>query len=219
MSQRQHILQHVVDAILDLPHAHILRVAIDGVGGAGKTTFADELSRLLAFSGRQVIRASVDAFHYPFHLRYKQGEFSPDGFFHDAYNYEALKNLLLIPLSPGGTRRFRREVFDDGTHTPINGDEEVAKPDAILVFDGIFLHRPELRHYWDFSVFLDVSFTVSLPRYALRDGTTLDPSAPLNRRYSGADEVYLEECKPQNQASLVINNEDLEQPYIVQPIR
>jgi uridine kinase len=38
--------------------------------------------------------------------------------------------------------------------------EEYADADAILLFDGIFLHRPELRPYWDFSIFLAVNFNI-----------------------------------------------------------
>ena len=42
-----------------------IRVAIDGVDGAGKTTFADELGSSVSALGRPVIRASVDGFHNP----------------------------------------------------------------------------------------------------------------------------------------------------------
>jgi uridine kinase len=43
----------------------IVRVAIDGVDGAGKTTFANELAEVVGGLGRPVIRASVDGFHNP----------------------------------------------------------------------------------------------------------------------------------------------------------
>jgi hypothetical protein len=35
---------------------------------------------------------------------------------------------------------------------PVPSDEREAAPSSILVFDGIFLHRPELLGYWDASI-------------------------------------------------------------------
>src|SRR5262245_7815760 len=128
----------------------VLRVGIDGVDGAGKTTFADELAAVLAPSGRSLVRAGVDGFHHPRAVRYRRGRESPEGFFRDSYDYGALVESLLGPLSPGGSGRFRRAVFDVDADRASGTPEERAAHDAILLFDGIFLHRPELRPYWDF---------------------------------------------------------------------
>lgn len=190
-------------------------MAIDGVDGAGKTVFGDEISRFLEPSGRQVIRASVDSFHNPRSIRYKLGASSPEGFFRDSYNYEALVARLLKPLGSHGTRHFYRAAFDHRTDKAILPAEEYAESDAILVFDGIFLHRPELKAYWDFSIFLDVDFDVSIPRGAQRGEGSADPWAPSNRRYIEGQKIYLSECNPKLYATAVINNEDLEKPYIV----
>ena len=38
-------------------------VAIDGIDGAGKTTFADGLAEVFAEEGSAVYRASIDGFH------------------------------------------------------------------------------------------------------------------------------------------------------------
>ena len=85
----------------------------------------------------------------------------------------------------------------------------------ILVFDGIFLHRPELRGYWDYSIFLEVGFAISIPRGAQRDGTPSDPHAPENRRYVEGQQLYLHACDPRRYATVVINNETLESPFII----
>lgn len=36
-------------------------------------------------------------------------------------------------------------------------DMRQANQGDIFLFDGIFLHRPELRDYWDLSIYLDIS--------------------------------------------------------------
>ena len=217
--QRQQLLRRVADAISHVPATGIVRVAIDGVDGAGKTCLADELAALLQASGRTTIRASVDGFHHPKDVRYREGRASPEGFFQDSYDYEQLKTVLLDPLSPGGSRRYKVVVFDHRSDAPVPAVEQVAAASDILLFDGIFLHRPELRNYWDYSIFLDVRFDVSIPRGALRDGGSSDPAAPHNQRYVLGQELYLRRCEPTRSATVVINNDELTAPYIVRPTR
>jgi len=205
----------VANAILLLPTRHVVRVGIDGVDGAGKSIFGDELARVLSAGGRRIIRASVDGFHHPRALRYRLGRQSPEGYFRDSYDYARLKALLLDPLSPGGSAHYRTAVFDHRTDQPVSVPEAQATPGDILVFDGIFLHRPELRGYWDYSVFLEVGFAVSMARCAQRDGTSPDPLAPDNQRYVEGQRLYLRECAPSRHATIVINNESLESPVLV----
>lgn len=57
------------------------RVAIDGVDGAGKTHFADELADVPTGRGTPVVRASVDGFHHPPEVRHRRGRGSPEGYF------------------------------------------------------------------------------------------------------------------------------------------
>ena len=100
------LLSRLAAAIVALHPARIVRVAIDGVDGAGKTTLADALAPLVSAQGRPVIRAAVDDFHHPQAIRYARGRHSPDGFYLDSYDYGAFRRLLLDPLSPGGSGRY-----------------------------------------------------------------------------------------------------------------
>lgn len=215
MDQRQILIEHVAAAIAGLPAAPVLRVGIDGVDGAGKTVFGDELAAALLAHGRRIVRASVDGFHNPRALRYRQGRNSPQGYFEDSYNYAQLRAALLDPLSPGGSGRYRTAAFDHRSDAPVNVPEAHAAPGDILVLDGIFLHRPELRGYWDVSIFLDVDFTVSVPRFATRDAGPTALDAPMNQRYILGQQLYLRTCAPTQHATLVIDNTDLAAPRIV----
>ena len=212
---RDAILHHIANVIRALPADRPARVAIDGVDGAGKTTFADELAPIIAAAGRPVIRASVDGFHAPRTVRYRRGRSSPEGFFYDSYDYAALRTLLLDPLSPGGSRRIRRAAFDHTTDCAIVAPEESTVPGTVLLLDGIFLHRPELRPYWDLSIFLAVSFAVSIPRGARRGTGSPDLADATNQRYIGGQRLYLRSCAPFAHATIVINNDDLAAPRIL----
>ncbi len=215
MSARQQVLETLAAHILKTPSPSVLRVAIDGVDGAGKTTFADELEPLLSASGRNIIRASVDGFHNPREVRYRLGRGSPEGFYLDSYDYRALKERLLEPLSPGGSGRYRTAVYNVATETPVAVPERQAEPGAILLLDGMFLHRPELRGYWDASVWLDVPFEVSIPRGAQRGTGSPDPNAPENRRYVEGQKLYLGDSTPQRHATFVVDNTDLNAPVLL----
>jgi uridine kinase len=215
MPDRQNILLAVADTLLQLPSARVVRVGIDGVDGAGKSMFGDELARVVAAAGRRVTRSSVDGFHNPRAIRYQRGRQSPEGYFSDSYNYALLKATLLDPLSPGGSGRYRSAAFDHRTDQPVSVPEAQAAPGDVLVFDGIFLHRPELRGYWDYSIFLEVDFHVSIARCAQRDGSPPDPQAPDNRRYVEGQQLYLRTCEPWRYATTVINNDSLESPVLV----
>jgi uridine kinase len=215
LTGRQQALNVVAQHIVRLSPERIVRVAIDGVDGAGKTTFADELADVMRTLDRPVIRACVDGFHNPRVVRYRRGRSSPEGYFEDAYNYAALKAHLLEPLSPGGSRRYSTAVFDHITDMPVSVPEREAPPSSILLFDGIFLHRPELFPYWDASIFLQVDFAVSVRRCATRDGSSPDVTAIANRRYVEGQRLYLLACEPAKRATMLIDNNDLSRPTFV----
>ena len=210
---RQQTLKAVADDIVELTDGFAL-VGVDGVDGAGKTVFADELADVLRASGRAVIRASVDGFHNPPSVRYARGRRSPAGFYLDSYDYDAVCRLLLDPLRAGGDRRIVRAIYDVDAEQPVDPAGELAPQEGVLIFDGIFLHREELRDYWDYSVFLDVDFSVSVPRVALRDSADPDPASEVNHRYVAGQRLYLHSCRPQHHASIVIDNTSLQEAPI-----
>ncbi|WP_441229074.1 uridine kinase [Tardiphaga sp. 215_C5_N2_1] len=194
----------------------ILRVGIDGVDGVGKTVFADTLARVIGTLGRPVIRASVDSFHNTREIRYRQGKTSPHGFYADSYNYVELRKVLLDPLGPGGSRVYCPAIFDHTVNAPVAACWSIADPDAVLVFDGIFLHRPELRDVWNLSIFLDAPFAITIPRGAGRGPGygSADVDAASNRRYIEGQRLYLHENDPQNRANLVIDYSDFTHPAV-----
>ena len=212
---RPDIIQLVAERIAEVNRPHPVRVAIDGVDGVGKTTLADELVEPIRRRGRSVIRASVEGFHNPKSVRYRRGRHSPEGFFQDSFNYEALITALLAPLGPAGPRTYRRAIFDHRTDSEVNTPFETAAPDAVLIFDGIFLHRPELRSYWDFSLFLDAPFEVTVARGAQRDGAVSETVATWARRYVEGQKLYLQSCDPKSLATMIIDNANLESPEII----
>ncbi|HEX8973374.1 uridine kinase [Oryzihumus sp.] len=215
MTGRDAVLAWVAERVEGLPTDRVRRVGVDGVDGAGKTVFADELAVVLSGRGVLVVRASVDGFHHPAQVRHRRGRHSPEGFFRDSYDYVRMREALLDPVAPGGSGLVRTAVNDVATDTPVELAPVALGPGDVLLVDGIFLHRPELRPCWDWSVFLQVDFAVSVPRGAARDGTDPDPAADSQQRYVQGQRLYLAECAPYRHASAVIDNADLAAPRVL----
>ncbi|MBZ9752409.1 uridine kinase [Deinococcus sp. HMF7604] len=216
-ADRQAVLPWLVVRLAAQPACPVLRVAIDGVDGAGKTTLADELAVALHDLGRPVIRISADAFHAPRAVRYQLGRDSPQGFYEASYDLDALRHEVLRPLSPSGSGLYRTAAFDVERDLPVLAAPQKAEPGSILLLDGLFLHRPELRAFWDDSVFLRVPFEVSVPRGAARGPGygSPDPQAASNRRYIEGNRLYFAHAQPEKHAGVVLDYTSLSRPQVL----
>ena len=206
------IVRQFADLIVGLSPGQRIMVAIDGVDGAGKTTLANALAGLVA-GRRAVVRASIDDFHRPAAERWARGRDSPEGFFHDSFDYDRLAEVLLDPFRAGGV--IHTGIHDVVADAPRSVSAGAPAPDAVLILDGIFLHRAELVDRWDLSIYLDVDVAVSIPRGAGRGFGDPDPSAPSNRRYVEGQRLYLAEADPAGRATIVVDATDIDQPRIV----
>jgi uridine kinase len=219
VTTRDQVLAAVAEHLLALPTPHPLRVAIDGIDAAGKTTFADALAPAIEHLGRRVIRASIDAFHQPRALRYRQGKDSPAGYYADSFDYQAVHSCLLRPLGPGGTRRYQTKAYDVTADAPVVAAWKKAPKDAILLLDGIFLQRPELEAAWDYVIFLSVPFDIAWRRGVERDQSPNQTAAAVTtrylRRYLPGQRLYLQAMHPQDRAQALIDNTDPQQPRLL----
>lgn len=216
---RDRIMDQLADLIGGVSRPHPVRVGIDGVDASGKTTLADELVRTIEQRGSHVIRASIDGFHRPRAKRYRLGVDSPEGYYLDSFDHGALRDVLLVPLGPQGSRSCRRAVFDFRSDSPVQEPSAEAPPDAIMLFDGVFLLRPELYRYWDFRIFVDVDFDETLRRACERE-TALFGSADAVRksyqaRYIPGQRIYLRTVRPAERANVVLKNVDPSQPLLI----
>jgi uridine kinase len=190
-------------------------VGVDGVDGSGKTTFADSLAQVFREDGSAVFRASMDDFHRPRVERYAMGRRSPEGFYRDSYDEATLRRVLIDPFRDAhtaGTTGFQLAAFDLARDAPVEARWVTAPQDAVLIVDGIFLQRPSLAEIWDRVVWLEVPWETAYARMARRDGTDPDPDAPSNARWRGGQQLYLDEVRPREAASFVIDNSDHANP-------
>jgi uridine kinase len=91
-----------------------------------------------------------------------------------------------------------------------------APADAVLLFDGVFLMRPELIDRWDLRIFVSAAFEKTLDRapdprpdraqIRHRGRTTL--SQPLHT----VPQFYADTVRPTDHADIIVHNDDPQQP-------
>lgn len=214
----EELLRNLAARIVRIDRPHPIKVAIDGIDAAGKTTLADAVAAVMEAGGREVVRASIDGFHRPRSERAARGALSALGYYEDSFDYGRLEEALLAPLSdrhPGG---FHRKVFDYRNDRPAAVEAEMCRSDAILLFDGVFLFRPEINARWDYRIFLDVSFDEALRRAVARDSATMGGDAATEeryrKRYLPGQELYFRRVGPRSLADVVILFDDPSAPEI-----
>jgi uridine kinase len=201
------------------PLPHPVRVAVDGISAAGKSTFAAELTDALAARRRPTVHLTLDGYHHPRDHRYRRGRHSAVGYYDDAFDFAAFARHVLVPLGPGGDRRYRMRVHD------LESDEQVDEPaleapvDAVVVVDGSFLQRPELAPHWDWRIFVNTSPAVARARGLRRDAAALGgrrkAETLYDTRYHAAADLYRRAVSPEEHADLVLDNDDLAHPVLV----
>jgi len=97
---------------------------------------------------------------------------------------------------------------------------ENCRPQAILLFEGVFLFRPEIDPWWDYRVFVDASFEVVLQRAIARDGSRMggkrSTENKYHQRYFPGQNLYFDLAKPKKLAHVIVHNDDPSEPFLTE---
>jgi uridine kinase len=176
-------------------------VAVDGV--ADTTVFADDLGVALREAGHPVIRASLADFLLPRASREQRGADSPEGFYDDRFDYATFQRVLVHPFRMGGSAGFVTASFDASRDRPLEPRWKTAPADAVLLIDGPFLQRPELRGIANFVVYLEPGAGAGAGA-----GTATGPGAGA----TGANALYQAAVGPRAKSDAIVQVTDGELP-------
>ena len=188
-------------------------VAVDGATGAGKTSVAHELGLALERRGRPVLRACLDDHKRPWSERHLYDRESGEGYYRNATDLDRIRSGLVGAFRAGPAVALCG--IDPLTQVDHGGDRTDVGPQDVLVVDGVFVLRPELRELWDVVVRLVVDPAVALERAVGRDTdrSGREEALAVHRlRYGVADEVYRAEADPDAAADVLVDNTDLDAP-------
>lgn len=142
------------------------------------------------------------------------------GIFLDSPTQGALGvQVLLDPLGPNGDRKFQPVAYDRGSDTALCLPVTEARADAVLLFDGVFLLRPELVDRWDLSIFMSATFERTLDRartrgeaLAGRAASTTGIERAWRNRYIPSQQLHFAAAQPTDHADIIVHNDELQWP-------
>jgi len=168
-----------------------LLVAIDGGGGAGKSTLARNLADAL---GDATI-VQMDDFYRPMPAA-ERAALTPGEGVDRYFDWQRLRDSVLWPLRRGATARYRRYDWETGA---IAGDAVEVIPSGVILIEGVYSLRRELRDLYDLTIFVDAPAELRHRRMA---GRAENADIWIDR-WMAAEHCYLERHRPQAGASLI----------------
>jgi uridine kinase len=91
----------------------------------------------------------------------------------------------------------------------------------VLIVDGVFAYRPEINHYWDLRIWVDIDTELSVRRGIERDAGMGDSAAEAEAVHRGrflvAELLYQEEVDPRSFVEVIVDNTDFDHPRLVRP--
>lgn len=139
-------------------------------------------------------------------------------YYDESYHYLAFRQLVLRPLGSGGDRRVRTAVFDSFYDVPVPEHWQVASENAILIVDGAYLQREELRSDWDYLIWLKVDAETMISRARQRDVAWVGSADVVEHRYRTrvlqTHALYESLVDPGAHADAVIDTTDLNAPRL-----
>jgi uridine kinase len=139
-------------------------VGIIGGSGSGKSWLAARLARALGEQHAAAICQDSfyrDLSHLPEAARCEVNFDHPN-----ALDWAAFRKCLIHAAS---ARAARVPIYNFATHTR-EQKEALIEPRPVVIFDGLWLlHRPALRRFFNFTVFIDAAPALCLQRRVARD--------------------------------------------------
>jgi uridine kinase len=166
-----------------------------------------------------VLRAEPDDFHRPSHkFRSMGGEWTPELYLAEGYDFGLFRELLLAPLGPGGDLRCRVGVWDSYHDEPIPEEWVEVDRSAVAVIDGMLLLGPDLAAHFDFGIWLEVSPETVIARALARDVAWVGSAREVEARYR---QLWLrlhalceQTLVPKDRADVIIDHDEPEEPQL-----
>jgi uridine kinase len=155
-------------------------VAIDGLGGSGKSELASELASAL---GNTAV-VHTDDFARP-NVR--------------GWEWKRMRSQVLVPLSRDEPGRYQRYEWNSDElaewhEVPIGGT---------LIVEGVSSMRDELGRYWDFGIWVEAPYDLRLRRGVARDGE--DMRSQWADVWMREEQEYFDAQRPDKKADLIID--------------
>jgi uridine kinase len=201
-------IEEIVAARRRVPTSRSVLAAVSGIDGSGKGFVSAEIVRALEANGYRVAGINIDGWLNLPHVRFAEKD-PAEHFYRHAIRFDELFSELLIPLRD--RRRIRVESdFAEETATSYRKQAWAFDDVDVVVVEGIYLLKRELRAHHDVSFWIDCSFETALERAIARaqEGLPVDETVRAYRTiYFPAQEIHFTRDEPRAAATRVITND------------
>lgn len=182
----------VLNALAALPRSiPPTLVAIDGGGGAGKSSLAAALAAHL----EPCTVVAIDDFYVPASAA-ARAALSPEQGYQRYFDWDRLRTQVLEPLRTGRPARYQR--YDWGSERL--EDWLVVDPEGTVLVEGVYSARPELAPFYDLRVWVEAPEPLRTARQRARSE---DPEG-WQERWAAAEAHYEHKYHPRERADLVV---------------
>jgi phosphoribulokinase len=157
MSRSTQVNEIVTSIRASTPAGRPLIVGIDGPSGAGKSTFATAIATELV---NDVVVVEGDDFYADIDWSVR-GDFGAAEAYAGNYDWKRLRCEVLVPAHAGHpTLRYQRYDWDNERI----GDWRELETPAVLIVEGLYTLRPELRDLIDIGIYVDADRDLRIAR-------------------------------------------------------
>lgn len=167
----------------------LVLIGMEGFGGSGKTTIANQLKDAL---GNTYV-VNIDDFI----VKEKLTESSWDK---GGFDRKRLEQQVLIPATSGQPIAYQELLWDTNTLS----EPKVVPPVDYLIVEGISCYHPDIAKYYDFKIWIDTPIEVAKGRGKARDAG--NENVGKWDMWAENDLRYQEKYHPEQQADFVVSN-------------
>ncbi len=187
-----------------------LLAAISGIDGSGKSTMARQVVEELKSRGLNAALIGLDAWHNSPEKRFNK-DAPAQHFYRHAFRFEELFEILINPLKHNKSTHITVELTrlpEDDLYLHSYDFDEI----DVIVLEGIFLFKKELRKNYDLAFWVECSFEAALQRAILRNQEGLSEKEIISDYrtiYFPAQKIHFTKDKPKSDVDGIVENDEL----------
>ncbi len=183
-------------------------VALSGIDGSGKGYVSARILERLRDAGCRTAAIGVDGWlNLP--LRRFSRENPGEHFYRNAIRFQEMFDQLVLPLRDRGSIRLEAD-FTEETAAAYRRHVYEYRTVEVILLEGIYLLKRDLRAHYDLSIWIDCSFQTALDRALARRQEGLSPQETIRAYetiYFPAQRIHFERDDPRRAAAIVMVND------------
>lgn len=214
---RQQLVEELADLLQGRKQpGRPLVAGLTGMDTSGKSQLATALAAEFGRRGADHQLVRIDDFHRPRAVRYRSDLPEAEAYYHHSIDFGRAAEELLRPVREDGRLSAELTLLDLPTDTYTLTRTYEVGPETIVLVEGVFLFRAEIRDLIDLFVYLDVAEDVVLARGRLRDVPSQgeEVMGKYHTKYLPAQRAYLAEHPPTEHAEVIVDNSDWAAPAV-----